>query len=285
MFLKVMIVVFKFIVNSFRLVLIMVTLVAILLAYACYVEPNWLWTTKKSIEIAGISAGQSIRIVHLSDLHAKTLRRADLLTGKVHSQKPDIIVLTGDVIDGRFDDLTYINQLLTPLEATYGKYFVYGNNDHNRRIDAEAFSESLEKAGFVILPNSNLKLDIKGQTLWLIGVDDPHTGRDNLAKAMQGVGEGPKVLLAHSPEIIDDAVREGIDLVLVGHTHGGQVRLPGAGNIIVNVRPGYEEYLRGLYKVGRTQMYVNRGIGTTRLPMRLFVPPEIAVFDLQQARE
>lgn len=271
--------------HIFRLAVIVVASIVLVSGYAGYLEPNYLWITQKPIKIAGVSTGQSIKIVHLSDIHTKTFSRPDYLVEKVNSQKPDIIVITGDVFDGRLNDLTYMERYLAPLEANYGKYFVYGNNEYIGKVDMEGFSAHLEKAGYIILRNNNVKLDLKGQTLWLIGVDDPHTGRDNLAKAMQGVGEGPKVLLAHSPEIIDDAVREGIDLVLVGHTHGGQVRLPGAGNIIVNVRPGYEEYLRGLYKVGRTQMYVNRGIGTTRLPMRLFVPPEIAVFDLQQARE
>lgn len=275
----------KYILCCFRLVGLFILVVPLILVYSLWVEPNWLRTTQKSIEIAGIAQGQPIKIVHLSDLHTKTFSRSDYLVEKVNSQKPDIIVITGDVFDGRWNDLNYIDSYLAPLKATYGKYFVYGNNEYHKRVDIKAFSTHLEKSGYVVLQNSNIKLDIRNQTLWLIGVDDPHTGRDNLAKALQGVGDGPKVLLAHSPEIINDAVKEGIDLVLVGHTHGGQMRLPGLRNTIVNVRSGYEEYLRGLYQVGNTQMYVNRGIGTTRLPMRLFVPPEIAVFDLQQARE
>lgn len=271
----------KYILCCFRLVGLFILVVPLILVYSLWVEPNWLRTTQKSIEIAGIAQGQPIKIVHLSDLHTKTFNRPDYLVEKVNSQKPDIIVITGDVFDGRWNDLTYIERYLAPLEATYGKYFVYGNNEHNKMVDRQAFSSGMAKGGYVILQNSNIELKIRGQTLWLIGVDDPHKRKDNLTKAMQGVGKGPKVLLAHSPEIIDDAVRKGVHLVLVGHTHGGQVRLPGLQNLIVNVPREYEQYLRGLYKVGRTQMYVNRGIGTTRVPMRLFVPPEIAVLNLQ----
>lgn len=258
--------------------------VALLLAYGRYVEPQWVLPSHNAVTMAELKAGLPIRIVQISDLHGQEFNRPGRLAELVNRQKPDVLVLTGDAVDGTVSDLDYLDRNLTPLQARFGKYFVLGNNEYSAEVSVEALIKRVEKAGFVVLRNSNTLVDIQGQKLWLVGVDDPSSGRADLAKALKGVGAGPKVLLSHSPEIIDQAAKAKIDLVLAGHTHGGQIRIPGIGNMVVNVAPEYEAYVSGMYEKDSTALYVNRGIGETRLPFRLFAPPEVAVLDLDSAK-
>lgn len=271
---------FKVLWRVVKVALVVAASVLLLFCYARWIEPQFLRVTQHDISPASMSSAKPVKLVQITDLHNQEFISPAYFYNKVNNQQPDIIALTGDVIDGREDKPTYIQEYLAPLKAKSGKYFVFGNNEYSSKADRATFIAQMEKAGFIILKNSNRKLSVNGQTLWLIGVDDPHTGRDRLDQAMVGVGKGTKILLAHSPEIIDQAVIAGLELVLVGHTHGGQVWLPGLANPVVNVREGYAHYLRGIYSVGHTQMYVNPGIGTTRLPFRFLVPPEVAVFNL-----
>ena len=304
------------------LILILTVCLALLVFYARKIEPNILLTSNEKIVISNLPREfKGFRIVQISDLHGKT-SLSDRLVVKVNELNPDVLVITGDVLDDTHRDYRYIIQVLGPMQAKYGKFFVSGNNEYRRELNWSKMEEAYQEAGVKVLHNQNYKLSYRGKYIWLIGVDDPNTNRARLDTAMTGTDKLSKILLAHSPEIIDQARIKKIDLVLVGHTHGGQVRIPwltqnpkvtlkvekflnnaekvlalGAGFINQeekiqseilsaseilnsNIKPGFENYIAGLYQSGKTQMYVNRGIGETRIPYRLFATPEITVIEL-----
>lgn len=223
-----------------------------------------------------------VKIVHLSDLHYKPPYDLyeDVLR-RVNAERPDIIVITGDLIDDpRYADACIA--FLGKLKAVHGKYAVRGNWEHWSRIDLKSFEASAANSGVVFLVNKNTVVDIGGKTLRIAGVDDPFTEHDDLVKACGGIPEGePLILLAHSPEIIDKAAAAKMGLVLAGHTHGGQVCLPLIGPLYTP-SPEMRTYSRGLFQKGGTRMYVNVGIGVSGTNFRFFCPPEITVITLRQ---
>jgi len=307
---------------------------ALLFFYARQGEPNLLVVNKEKVVISNLPKElEGFRIVQISDLHGKEFAENKLVE-KVNGLQPDILVITGDVLDIYHRDYGYIQRVLGPMKAKFGKFFVSGNNEYTAELSWNKMEQAYRQAKVTVLHNQSYQINSNGRHLWLVGVDDPNTNHDRLNQALQGTDQAPKILLAHSPEIVNQASAGNIDLVLVGHTHGGQVRIPGltqrpglknkvdsilvkanhlinrglnfiwrhrdklnginlpnmelseadtpkvklprAGTVFTyNMKPGFEQYIAGLYRVGNTQMYVNRGLGETRTPFRLFSPPEI----------
>jgi len=142
-------------------------------------------------------------------------------------------------------------------------------------------AETFTRQGIPVLINRHLKLNHSPSPLWLVGVDDPYMGRDDLGQALEGVpDEAFKILLAHSPDIMEEAKKHRIDLVTAGHTHGGQVRLPGIKTLVPASR--LTRFEMGLYREEDTALYVSRGVGKALLPFRLFCRPELAILTLRQ---
>jgi predicted MPP superfamily phosphohydrolase len=171
-------------------------------------------------------------------------------------------------------------QALAKLSAPHGKLAVLGNHDY--WVDAEGVSRALtETAGFQVLRNESATLMVGESVLTVVGLDDPYTHHGDFAQAMSGIpGGSPTVLLAHDPDIIEQAAARGISLVLAGHTHGGQVVVPGLGPPIPNSRYG-QRYVSGLNHCRATAIYTNRGIGMVLVPLRIACPPEVAVIALR----
>ncbi|MCS6884626.1 MAG: hypothetical protein NZ558_04290, partial [Blastocatellia bacterium] len=140
--------------------------------------------------------------------------------------------------------------------------------------------------GIRILRNSHERLERNGAAIYLIGVDDPHLWMDDLKKALRGVpADACKILLAHSADIWEEAVRSGVDLILSGHTHGGQVRLPLLGALIANTRKIPRAYAAGLFDLtDHTQLFVNRGLGHSTLPLRFLCRPQVAIVTLRKEK-
>lgn len=332
----------KAIKRTVLVVLSVLLLLVLLFFYARFLEPNLLIVNNETVFIANLPQGlEGIRIAQVSDLHGKEYS-GDRLINKVNELAPDILVITGDVLDRYNRDYSYITRTVGPMQARLGKFFVTGNNEYTDWLAWSEMEKAYRRAGVTVLHNRSHRVDHQGSHLWLLGVDDPNTGHDRINQAVRNSDRAPRVLLAHSPEIINKARSAGIDLVLAGHTHGGQVRLPGlaqrpglksrvdqvlakadywvnrgigfvwrhgteikevhlpgvqlsenkpevnlsgAGTVFTyNMKPGFEKYIAGFYKSGNTTMYVNRGIGETRTPFRLFSPPEIALFELTGRR-
>jgi hypothetical protein len=181
--------------------------------------------------------------------------------------------------------------LVRKITANYKTFVIFGNWDY-WALDYKVgeFKTRLEEAGAKVLVNESDEVVIGSDKLNILGVKDPYTSgelKNDIERAEKNLDENNKncrVLLAHSPNIINEAVNKNIDLVLAGHTHGGQVYIPFLTKYIVPMkRAAGQGYIKGLYKVGNTQMYVNEGIGVSVLPIRFLVPPEVTVFTLKRA--
>lgn len=262
-----------------RVLLGVLGLCALVLVYALAVEPNMVTLKSLDLRISGFGEAP-VRVVQISDVHMRSLgwreRRVERL---VRRASPDLVAVTGDLVSttgAAADACRWIRELagLAPV------YFVPGN--YTYLVGGEDYISRLAAAGAVVLRNRALRLTVRGTRFWLLGVDDPSTTRSRLEDAMSDVtGPGPKVLIAHFPTIGEQASYYGIELVLAGHTHGGQVRLPFAGAVVPFGSALLEKYQRGLYRIDGTTMYVSSGIGTTGVPVRFLCPPEVVLLTLR----
>jgi len=225
-----------------------------------------------------------LRIVQLTDIHhSKYVSFNDVfrMVKLANQQKPDIVVLTGDYITWSKKFIQPVAEALKNLKARLGVYAVLGNHDF--RVDAEKISSALEKAQIEVLRNTSRRIDYRGDSLWIAGVDEYSYGQSNIPKALFGIPSlQPKILLAHNPEIISLAAHHQVDFVLSGHTHGGQVKIPYLKPLNSMTQPN-QGFLEGFVRNGKTQMYISRGLGKVVVPLRILCPPEIPVFYLQKS--
>ncbi len=225
-----------------------------------------------------------LRIAHLTDLHhglftpIEDVERAVELANRL---RPDMVALTGDYVTLSSLYIEPVARALGRLRSRLGVYAVLGNHDF--QVNPAAITRALQAEGIVVLRNRHHPLHAARDRLWLIGVDDLWWQADDFRRAFARVpSREPKILLCHNPLGIRDAAHYGVDLVLSGHTHGGQVRLPILSRLYGRSRLG-ERFIEGWNRLGKTQIYVNRGIGKVVLPLRLACPPEIACLRLRRA--
>jgi predicted MPP superfamily phosphohydrolase len=232
------------------------------------------------------------RIVQLSDIHLDEYTEPfflDRIVRKVNDLAPDLVLLTGDFIT--HGSLTFLTgrhairrcaELITNLTAPL-RYAILGNHDVS--FDAATVTRALVDHNTPVLINQHLPLERNGARLWLCGVDDPGTSHANLDLTIPENPDDPVILMVHEPDYADEVISHPrghlVDLMLAGHSHGGQVRLPFLGPIILP--PMGEKYPEGHFTFNRMQLYVNRGIGTVGLPFRLNCPPEVTVITLNPA--
>lgn len=264
---------------------------AVIVWRAFAVEPKHPVTSRHRIVVRGWPTNSSYKILQLSDLHLWDLgplhRR---IIEQVEALSPDLIVLTGDYAESD-EGIEALGTLLRQLRALAPVYAVLGDNDQ----EEEAWQRQLEvvfaREDVVLLRNRAALINIKDAPLMIIGLDDPNAGLSqvNQAKAhaeellhaavISDLEAIPTVVLAHSPEVVVE-LEPWMDLILTGHTHGGQICLPGGRALYTNT-PRCKGFASGMYTV-RThgRLYVHRGVGTARIPARLFCPPEVALFEL-----
>src|ERR1700689_589723 len=228
------------------------------------------------------STFHGLRVVQISDIHHGLFLPKDWLSEAVRQAnrlKPDIIALTGDFVTYSRRNIGPAAELLGRLRARYGVYAVLGNHDF--RVDADAITSALRHQRIDVLRNRHVTLWFGGEAVSLAGGDDYGYGAD-LRRAMRGVPrEAATILVAHNPRVIHLASRHNVSLVLSGHTHGGQVNLPLLGTVYGR-SPERLRYKIGWDRMGATQIYVSRGIGTIVLPWRLRCPAEITHLELLQ---
>lgn len=255
--------------------------------YAREIEPAMLHINKNNLASKKIpSAFNNFKIVQFSDTHIGfhySLEQFKSLVEKINNLKPDIIVFTGDLVDEphtyRWND-ELINALHT-LEAKHGKYWIYGNHDHGG-YGTEILQDVMEQANFKLLKNSHTIIEKGTDRFVLAGIDDVMLGRPDLKKTLDQVNPDLfTILLAHEPDYADTVLQYPVDVQLSGHSHGGQVRFPFIGDLYT---PSYaEKYVQGKYMLGdkKLTLFVNSGIGTTRLPYRFLCKPEIHLYTLK----
>lgn len=236
-----------------------------------------------------LAAGSTLRIAQVSDFHdlPEPAHIEDILA-LVESVRPDVIAVTGDLVDDTTPDLARVEVLLDGLVGIQRHtYVVPGNHDHawvERRAPADRgeLTALIRSAGATLLVDQHVSVAGPFGAVNVIGVDDYYSGHGDVARAARGILPGAyNVVLTHSPQVVRGLGRLPIDLVLCGHTHGGQVSLPLVGALVV---PGGRAFVKGLYELGRARMWVDAGVGWTNLPVRLLNPSQITAVQVHAAR-
>jgi hypothetical protein len=227
---------------------------------------------------------EGFTILQITDLHLYPLTQPELIEKAVvmaNKLEPDLVVLTGDYV---WQELTAIDELapiLSGLNAKYGVFSTLGNHDY--WLNAEVITAAMESAGLPMLINQGLSIQHGQGSIYIAGLDDGWSGTPDLGATLDGAASNESVvLLCHEPDLADRYSLDGrIDVQLSGHSHGGQIRLPGIGALILPYLG--RKYDIGLYKINDMLLYTNRGIGVISEPVRLNCPPEIAQFILHAA--
>lgn len=223
-------------------------------------------------------ACSGLRVVQLSDIHYSLYlppAAAERAVELANRLQPDVIALTGDFVTKARQFIEPMADLLAGLRARLGVFAVLGNHDF--RVDAGMVSRALARRRIRVLRNTHRRLQVGGGRIVIAGIDDARQ-RPSLDVALGArQASGFTLLLAHSPASLPDAAAHGVDLVLSGHTHGGQINFGIAA-------PFYDRHFpSGFLQSGSTRMYVSRGLGQVIVPWRLGCPPEIAAFTLYRA--
>lgn len=250
-------------------------------ARAALTEPYMLTVEHERISLRRLPKSlEGFRVVQLSDIHHGPFSSTEQICRAVETAnrlKPDVIALTGDYISRERQYAASCAEMLGQLRARYGVFAVLGNHDH--WTDAALITDLFRAEGITVLINEGMRFEQRGAAFWLAGVDDTMVGLEDISLALAGAQRDEmKLLLAHNPIILRRAARAGVDLVLSGHTHGGQVAFRPERNESGRQR---RRLLKGLGREGNTQIYVNRGLGTVVLPIRYGCPPEISLLELR----
>ena len=243
-------------------------------------EANTLSVEKIEIRLKRLPKNlEGFRLVHLSDIHHSPFTDIEHISRAVsiaNSLQPDVFVLTGDYVSHESSYIAPMAEVLGKLESEFGTFACLGNHDH--WTDAEMVTNSMREANINVLINEGFRFTAKDASFWLAGVDDYMVGKTDLRAALRGSFPDEMImLLAHNPIIVRRAARVGVDLMLSGHTHGGQIKLRDDEKRILPRR----KLKNGLYRRKDTQIYITRGIGTVVLPVRYGCPPEISLIELQ----
>jgi len=274
--------------SLFSIAAILIVLVGITsFVDAYWIEPNWLKTEQVVIhdpELAEVLEG--IKVVQISDIHLQGGigdRERDLIA-QVNALGPDLLFITGDFFSDKQKlelnaEVTALSELIRSFKTTTGIFGVPGNYD--RPLSDPAIRKKFKAAGIDILINQNRAVALPNhKILYLAGFDDSQNRRANL-KAFSGIPpSAPVVLLAHDPENFGEAIGAGVNLLLAGHMHGGQIGIP---FLVRKSRSANKSsFMSGLFDKGKTKMYVNRGIATTHIPIRFLNRPEITVLAIRK---
>jgi predicted MPP superfamily phosphohydrolase len=222
-----------------------------------------------------------LRVLHVSDPHLTPRTDCtDAIIARADAARPDLIAVTGDLVSG-WRGLPLARRLLERLASRWPTYVVAGNADHwadYRRGEVARWNET----GARVLMNEGRPFGEGDSGFWIAGVNDPYRFRDDPRRALAHAPPGAfKLLLAHTPEVIERREALGADLILSGHTHGGQVRLPWIGALVTRTRLD-RKFSRGVFRLNGTVLVISSGIGATRLSVRFFCPPEMTLWVLRR---
>ena len=256
----------------------------------------WLLWGNKTVELNNItisskdlpSAFSGYKIAQISDLHnAQFGNENAMLIRLLKEASPDIIVITGDIVDSTHTDIDTAIAFVRDIVEIAPCYYVTGNHEAWLGSDYNELENALIDAGVIVLHDEAVTLEKEGQIIQMIGVDDPdfsYIAADKIISAKLehiNITQEFTIMLSHRPELFDSYVENEIDLVLSGHAHGGQVRIPLIGGLIAPNQGLFPKYDAGVYSEGNTTMVVSRGIGNSVIPIRINNRPEIVLIEFQ----
>ncbi|MGH9606994.1 MAG: metallophosphoesterase [Terracidiphilus sp.] len=272
-----------------------------LVLYSGEIERHWIDVVRRDAPIPGLpDAFDGMTVAQLSDIHLDDFTEPFFLRDAVHrvnQLNPDVIFLTGDYVTNQFGHRLGTGKFAIGAAWQCANIFlglkcrqiyaILGN--HDILVGARQVTTALEDNGIPVLRNSFVPLERSGSRIWLAGLDDPVDGHPRVDLAIphtiRNIPNEPVILLCHAPDfatqVAADPAGRAVSLMLCGHTHGGQIRLPLIGPIVLPT--GGKLFAEGEFHVANIQLYVNRGLGTVGIPFRLDCPPEITLHTLRRA--
>ena len=252
--------------------------------YARLIEPYSYWISETEIFIRDLPERfENFRITQLTDIHHSRILGLDEVRRVValaQQTRPDMFVLTGDYTTTYRRFIEPCAEALAPLSAPEGVWAVLGNHDHY--TDPELTTRALQRQHIAVLNNAHTTLQRGADSLQLSGIDDWSWNATDWPSGFAGLKSAtPTILLSHQPTVLDLEQTQNVSLILSGHTHGGQVRIPFVG-APARYATNDLKYARGLFRRGATQLYVSSGTGVIGLPVRFGARPEIAVLRLKR---
>lgn len=260
-----------------------IVLLVVILAVLLYIGNTRVSINEVMIESEKIPASfNEWKILQISDLHDATFGdKQAKLVHKIKDVNPDIIFITGDIIDSNRYDLQNSLDLVNQIISIAPVYYVTGNHEIATN-DVNHIKTSLMEFGVHVLSNEEVTIEYNGEKMRIIGIEDPLSGllvRDQLENFESS--EDYTLVLSHRPEVFHDYVNSEMDLVFSGHAHGGQFRIPGLGGLVAPGQGWFPKYTAGTYKEKETTMIVSRGLGNSLVPIRVFNTPELIVVTLK----
>ena len=274
-----------------KIIILISILLIFLVCLYLYYENNYLQVSNYTIESDKIPKDfNKFKIVHISDFHnTKSKKLKDNLIKEIKNNKPNIIALTGDLIDANKTDIDIAISFVKKINNVAPIYYVTGNHEANIN-NYDELKEKLKNNKVIVLDDNVEKLKINDKEINLIGINDPQMSHNDYSKdsvivkdkliSIQYNKNNFNILLSHRPELIKTYAEYSFDLVLSGHAHGGQIRIPFIGGLVAPNQDLFPKYTSGIYEVANTKMIVSRGIGNSILPFRIYNRPELVVIEL-----
>jgi len=250
--------------------------------YSRYVEPSLLIVNREKLENSKLET--PLKLVFFGDTHLGEFNdndQLDRIVAKINAENPDLVIFTGDLIGSTKNFSVNPEEIslgLSKINATYGKVAVMGNHEY-ALIDNYNYEDLMNAAGFEVLVND--WLDIPELNVRLLGLDDVYRGNPDIDLTDEALENSYNILLTHEPDIVDEMTIDAVQLVLAGHTHGGQITLPYLTEMILPANG--KKYVKGLFVIGnqgQTSLFVTKGTGMTKLPFRFMNVPEIVAIEV-----
>ena len=272
-------------------ILCSLAIIFLIIAWGSFIEPRLIKIKHLEINLNATIQPEKIRLAFVSDFHAGPYKKNFFISrvvNKIIKQNPDVILLGGDFIENK-ESASYYLRPLKKLAEQYPTFAVMGNHEYNlskfrgpkQKNRSQTLRRLFKEWHIPILDNQTQVVRTDKGWINITGLPEIWTGEANIAIAEYNSDpRAPKILLCHNPEIIIDQKANDFDLILSGHTHGGQVRLPWIGSVPPLPTSLGRSYDRGLFKLKNGYLYITAGIGTNLTRARLFNPPEITIIDL-----
>ncbi len=264
--------------------IIILMLIIIILITFCLFQNKHLVITTYTYESEKLGADlDGYRIVQISDLHnAEFGKENKKLLETIRSCSPDIIVITGDLVDSNHTNVERAVAFVKEAVKIAPVYYVTGNHEYwLEPSENEQMMQGILAAGACDLDDEAVCIEKGDSSFMLAGLDDQHLSDETLKNLLQEQKNELSIVLAHEPQYLQNYANAGADLVLTGHAHGGQIRLPFVGGIVAPDQGFLPEYTSGKYNRADTEMIVSRGLGNSIIPVRLFNYPEVVCVELR----